>query len=199
MTRIRCESITVPAELFTALTNPEREALKKLSQGKLVLECGAELGTSTVILAQRAKKVFSIDWQKGDSSTGQRETAYESGPFGPVPMWQFFTHGWIHHLFRLHVMHNVVPIVGAFEDVLPLFGSGVFDMAFLDGDHQYDAVRRDTDLILPHLAAGATFAFHDYGRECDETRPGVKYGVTQVVDSLGKEVQTVGHLAWVVV
>jgi methyltransferase family protein len=44
------------------------------------------------------------------------------------------------------------------------------DFAFIDGDHSYEAVRRDFECILPMLSARALVALHD---STSEEFPGV--------------------------
>lgn len=39
---------------------------------------------------------------------------------------------------------------------------GYFDMVYVDGDHDYAAVRRDIAAILPRLAPGGAMVFHSY-------------------------------------
>jgi protein-L-isoaspartate O-methyltransferase len=37
-----------------------------------------------------------------------------------------------------------------------------YDLIFLDADHTYGAVKRHTQILLPHLAHGGIFVWHDY-------------------------------------
>lgn len=39
---------------------------------------------------------------------------------------------------------------------------GYYDLIFLDADHTYEAVKHDTDVLLPLLAADGAFVWHDY-------------------------------------
>jgi predicted O-methyltransferase YrrM len=39
---------------------------------------------------------------------------------------------------------------------------GSFDLIFLDADHAYAAVKHDTEVLLPLLAPGGIFLWHDY-------------------------------------
>lgn len=39
---------------------------------------------------------------------------------------------------------------------------GSYDFIFLDADHTYDAVKHDTEVLLPLLAPGGIFVWHDY-------------------------------------
>lgn len=39
---------------------------------------------------------------------------------------------------------------------------GSYDLIFVDADHAYEGVRRDTELVLPLVAAGGYLVWHDY-------------------------------------
>lgn len=39
---------------------------------------------------------------------------------------------------------------------------GYYDIAFIDGDHSYEAVRKDTRMILPLMKPGGVIVWHDY-------------------------------------
>jgi hypothetical protein len=39
--------------------------------------------------------------------------------------------------------------------------AGPIELLFIDGDHSYEAVRRDAELWLPRLMDGGTVMFHD--------------------------------------
>jgi protein-L-isoaspartate O-methyltransferase len=41
-------------------------------------------------------------------------------------------------------------------------GPGSYDLIFLDADHTYDSVKRDTEVLLPLLAPDGIFVWHDY-------------------------------------
>jgi predicted O-methyltransferase YrrM len=186
--------IAINAGVTTALTKAESIQLDKLAAAKRVLECGSEWGASTICLAQKADLVISVDWQGGDPCTGDRSLKRRESSLS-----------WIHNLFAAQVMHKVIPILGKFEDVLPLLAPGSFDMAFLDGDHRYEAVVRDIQLILPLLKPKAILAVHDYGRDYgtypDGSQSPTRFGVTQVLDKFAKEkdleLYHIDHLAWV--
>ena len=40
--------------------------------------------------------------------------------------------------------------------------SGRYDLIFLDADHRYQAVKHDTEVLLPFLAPTGLFVWHDY-------------------------------------
>ena len=55
---------------------------------------------------------------------------------------------------------------------------GPFDLAFIDGCHFYDYVKKDTENVMAHMNKGGTIIWHDYGMIED---------VSKVVDALPKE------------
>lgn len=56
---------------------------------------------------------------------------------------------------------------------------GPFDLAFIDGCHDYAYVKKDTDNVLAHLARGGVVLWHDYGSSRDVSR-----AVDEYADSL---------------
>src|SRR5207253_9135364 len=61
------------------------------------------------------------------------------------------------------------------RQVGPILGS--FDLAFIDGDHGYETVKRDTEIALDLIGEDGVIAWHDYN---DAGNP----GVAQYVDGL---------------
>jgi len=61
------------------------------------------------------------------------------------------------------------------------------DLAFIDGDHSYEGVGKDVQLVLPHLSAHALVAFHDAATEpgvvkyCDDIEAGRIRGLRSIV------------------
>lgn len=47
---------------------------------------------------------------------------------------------------------------------------GPFDLVFIDGNHHYEYVKRDTENALRHLRPGGIVAWHDYGMIEDVSR-----------------------------
>lgn len=164
----------LPVEIPTAVTEAEALELAKLAEGKRVLEMGAHLGFSTIVLARVAAELHSVDWHRGDLMAGEGDS-----------LEQFRTN------LRSHgVEDKVIVHVGRFETVLPTLAPESFDLIFIDGHHSYESVRQDIALALPLLAPGGTIALHDYGRESQNGfREGdwggfsaEDFGVTKAVD-----------------
>ena len=133
----------------TFSTNEEMLALAALAVDRTVLEMGSYKGASAIVMAQAgARMVHAVDWHQGDGHLGVRDTLCE--------MWR--------HLERQGVRDQVVLHVGRFQDILPLFRPGSFDLALVDGCHEYEAIARDLELVVPLVRSGGWLACHDYGR-----------------------------------
>ncbi|MBN2309082.1 MAG: class I SAM-dependent methyltransferase [Candidatus Hydrogenedentes bacterium] len=142
-----------------------------------IVEIGSFLGRSTCWLARGAKstfreKVTAIDHFKG-SPEHQAGSSFEC---------RFLTeHGSTFPAFqenirRAGVEDYVEPIVASSEDAAKTWDRPI-RFLFIDGDHSYEATRRDFSLWAPFLIPGGCIAFHDVG---------VWDGVTQFVDGLLK-------------
>ena len=172
-------AITVPGDIPTAVTREEAARLATLATGKDVLELGAWYGFSTVILAQAARRVVSVDWHQGDEHAGEGDTwdAYRA------------------NLARFGVTGKVDARRGRFADVLPALAKqgALFDGCFIDAQHDTASVEADLALALPLIRPGGFVAFHDYGRGEATGHPG--FGVTEAADRFGVA-GVAGHLAW---
>lgn len=142
-------------------SDAEAAELARLAKGRKVLELGTYRGFGAVLMALAgARQVHAVDWHRGDSSLGPTDTLC----------------AWWTNVRRHHVEDLVVGHVGRSEAVLSLFYPESFDLAFIDADHEYEAVRRDILLVLPLMEEGGVLAFHDY---CP-----VWPGVVRAVDEL---------------
>ena len=78
------------------------------------------------------------------------------------------------HGFFSHAKANVVHLPGhsATYDLAALHRTaGPFDLVFIDGDHRYEAVRRDTARVFEHLVGPATaVVWHDASRQPGQPR-----------------------------
>jgi len=175
----------LPVEIPTAVTEREAVRLQELAAGRRVLEMGAHLGFSTIVLAREAAELHSVDWHRGElDREGDSLVRFRDN---------LRSHG---------VEDRVLVHVGSFEAVLPTLRPG-FDLIFIDGCHSYEAVRQDIKLALPLLLPNGVLAFHDYDREHQNGfRAGdwagflaTDWGVTRAVDELGQPCEVVDTLA----
>jgi predicted O-methyltransferase YrrM len=156
----------------------DREAaeLARLAAGKIVLEVGTFKGFGAILMAQAgARMVHAVDWHRGDGDLGPRDTLC----------------AWWTNVRRHHVEDQVVGHVGRSVDVLPTFEPQSFDFAFVDADHQYEAVVRDLHLVIPLVRPAGVIACHDYSsvwpgvvQAVDELVAHPEYALLRVVDSL---------------
>lgn len=154
----------------TALSELETLALERWARDGVVLELGAELGYSTLTMARVARQVVSVDWHRGyDGQNRHHDTAL----------------GFLYNIKE--VRETVIPMIGRFEDVLPLLGAEHFDFVFLDGGHVRDQVIFCIDQCRRLVRPGGMVATHDYGHPlCPERAVLEEMGIrpTRVIDTL---------------
>jgi predicted O-methyltransferase YrrM len=145
---------TVDVEGF--LAPDEFQLLHDLAAGidrGCIVEIGSYRGRSTVALAQGARSgggapLYAIE--PHDEFVGEF-----GGLFGPPDRDAFFR-----NMLRAGVAEDVHLVNLPSEEVAPGWRREV-GMLWIDGDHRYDAVRRDLEVWAPHLAPGAVVALHD--------------------------------------
>lgn len=130
----------------TALSELETLALERWARDGLVLELGAEMGYSTMVMARVAMRVYSVDWHRGYAGwNANHDTA-------------------LTFLYNIKELRDkVIPVIGRFEEVLPLLMPGSFDFVFLDGGHDAEGVRFCIAQARRLVRPGGMVATHDYG------------------------------------
>lgn len=164
-----------PSEVDGWLTYREGKGLADLARGKRVLEIGSYCGRSTVCLAQTAESVVAVDTFDGRGTPTARDTR--------EAFWD--------SLRRHEVAHKVTAWIGEASEQLP-GRADRFDLIFLDGSHDADAVRSDITLAVELLTPGGLIAFHDY-REMQH--PGVAEAVDELIAAGGEMVSVHDTLA----
>lgn len=154
-------------DIPTALTAAETAKLRELARDKYVLEVGALLGYSTVVMAQVAKGVVSIDPHVGYPEDDPRPTF----------------DAYMENLRRYGVAGRVRPFVKRWQDVTRDDDPYPYDMVFMDLTGHYE----DTMELLMHLHPQwgwrlQTIAVHDCGHP---DWPGVDRAVTEFRDFIG--------------
>jgi predicted O-methyltransferase YrrM len=74
------------------------------------------------------------------------------------------------------------------EDAFERDRHGQYHLIFLDADHTYEAVKHDTDILLPLLAPEGIFVWHDYANWGRFSR---KNGVPEVLHELAERLPVV--------
>lgn len=116
----------------------------------LIVEIGSWKGRSTAWLAAGARlagaRVYAIDPHTGSREDPDADTLAE---------------------FRANLAYagvsDVVETLVMTSTEAARALPGPVELLFIDGDHSYEAVRRDVELWLPRLIEGAVVMFHDVG------------------------------------
>lgn len=135
--------------IYTSLTDAEAQELVRLSAGKWVLEVGAAYGYSTVLLAENAKHVDSVDPHETHQSLDSLRS----------------------NLREYGIARRVEVHIGFSSEVLPKLRAATYDLVFIDGDHTAPGVAHDLEHALRLAAPEGVLAFHDWN---EETCPGVR-------------------------
>ena len=161
------------ADIGSAVMQEEANTLAELATGKDVLEVGAHFGFSTIVLAQVAKSLVSVDYHRMDGDGTIRGGAFPK---------------FLENLERYFVINEVMIMIGSSFAILPRLRHKSFDFIFIDGDHSRESVRLDILHSLPLLRKDGKIAFHDYGP--------IHFGVKEAVDELldGKALYRVASL-----
>ena len=146
------------------LTPVEADELRKLADGKTVLELGAWKGRSTVVLAETARVVMSVDNHGGIPTMPDIDDSLDD------------------YLATVRDLPNVVIVIADFQTVVPHLGT--FDLVFVDGTHDDEPVARDANLAL--TVDPTVIAFHDWDIRAVSATVSLAYHrkPTRIVDSL---------------
>jgi predicted O-methyltransferase YrrM len=160
------------------LNDDDAQVLYALARDQEVLEIGAYKGLSTCVMAASARHVTTIDTFDG------RDTP------NPCDTWGAFNN----NLEKAEVGHKVTAHVGRSDDVLARLShqGRRFDLAFIDGAHDYENVRSDIEGVFRVLKSGGTIVFHDY---TEKSYPGVKQAVDELLTPGSWKATKVGSLA----
>lgn len=137
--------------ISTAISLDEARWLRQHARDKFVVEVGSWHGFSACLFATVAAQVVSIDPHQGDRwhLKPEDETWLSLEPF-------------LGNLVREGALGKVIPVIGRSEVVLPMLREDWFHLAFIDGDHSYEAVASDAMLVESLIVPGGLIVFHDY-------------------------------------
>lgn len=138
-----------PAGVRGWLHLDEGQALEELARDKLVLEIGTFAGLSTLCMARTARRIHTVDWHRGDAGTERYVGKLWTLPELAANVGKYDPDG------------KVVVHAGGADEVMGLMQTAQFDMAFIDGAHDYESVLRDINHALRLVKPGGILAFHD--------------------------------------
>jgi predicted O-methyltransferase YrrM len=144
------------------LSPVEIKELQRLAKDRTVLELGAWKGRSTVVMAEVATFVVSVDRHQG---IPERE-GVESLP---------------DYLENVRGLENVAIVIAQFDRIVPLFDS-FFDFCFVDGSHDEQSVYQDAMMAMEHMGGYGVIAFHDW--DLDSVKKGVLRAMCRQPDAL---------------
>lgn len=162
--------LAFPYDVAGWLAPEEGRELGRLAAGKRVLEIGSFCGLSTICLARTAKSVTAVDYFDG------RATAVPGDTFAAFSR----------NIERYGASEKIS--IQSPDDEL----EGEFDLAFIDGAHDFDSVSRDIERASAVLAPGGLLVFHDYRSPID---PGVTAAVDELLANGGELLSTQQTLA----
>lgn len=180
--------------VWTSLLPEEAGELRRVARGKRVLEIGAGFGFSTLVLASVAEHVWSIDPHNVIPRPGYY--GFECDP-AAVERYRAGTLATLERNLGRLGLSNRVSIRRALSTLLApgkvlaeeLEPVGI-DIAFIDGDHSYDAVCDDLENCERILGEHGTILAHDY---LEAGNPDVKQAVDDWL--AGQTIRLVGTMA----
>jgi hypothetical protein len=167
------------------------DIINSLQDGAHIVEIGSYKGKSTAYLAVekinsgKNIKIDIIDSWNGEDGTGRAPWSdYIDEPDKGVKK----PNGDIFEEFKTNlqsVLHTINPIQALSLDAVKNYQDKSLDFIFIDGDHNYEGIKKDLIAWRPKMKDGAIMAGDDYNPS---------WGVIQAVDEFfGKDkVQVIG-------
>jgi glycosyltransferase involved in cell wall biosynthesis len=86
-----------------------------------------------------------------------------------------------------HFPSNVIMYKGPSYNVLEGFEDDSLDMIYIDGDHEYEGVRKDLEMAHKKVKSGGWIMGHDYEMNMKKAQVEYTFGVKRAVDEFCKE------------
>ncbi len=160
-----------PWDIAGWLKKDEGKKLMELARGKRVLEIGTYCGLGTVCMARTAEHVTTVDYFDGRGTPKPLDTR-------PIFDAAIVRHGVADKVCAIHP-----------DAQIPL---PAYDLAFIDGSHEYVDVKADVEKCRAVLVDGGLMAFHDYN---ESAHPGVTRAVDELIEDGGELLEITNNLA----
>lgn len=159
-----------PADVEGWLSQDEGACLGELCDGKNVVEIGSYAGRSSICIAQRAASLSCVDFWDGRATPNPKSTRED----------------FIANVERYGVSDKITLYEPT--DDLP---EKYYDVVFIDGDHDYQAVKLDIEMARILLKRDGVIAFHDYQAD----HPGVDQAVDELLAAGGELLERTNTVA----
>jgi|SRR5581483_4292438 len=139
-------------------------------KGPTIIEIGSAHGASSIIFGEAVKELGGILYCIDHFP----EDYYNQPKFGKYAKERFLKNM---RPYKEHYMHIDFPSDKALPAIQNAWGDVQevnCDVLFIDGNHDYEAVKKDIELYMPTLRKGGYVGFHDYYN--------VAFGVQKAVD-----------------
>lgn len=135
------------------------------SEGELLFNLAKNCVGKGVIVEIGSWKGRSTIWLAKGSRAGHGVKIYAVDPHANTPGHRRQGEQWTYDEFKRNIVKAgiadlVVPLVSTSETAASDFAEPV-EMIFIDGDHEYESVRRDFELWFPKVIENGVMAFHD--------------------------------------
>lgn len=128
-----------------------KEEIEKLKEGDIYLEVGVDEGRSFTTAAHYAPEgvwVVGVDYIDPPARNKYMNPPTGEGGWNPTGT----------GLISIGAPH--IYIHGDSQMVAKLWSKPI-SLLFIDGDHSYEGVKKDTESWLPHMKKGGTILYHD--------------------------------------
>ena len=131
--------------------------MSKLEPNSVYVEIGSYLGCSG-ILAGHVMKGNALIYCHDIWFSNMEELSLESGP---PPKTDDYFYKFYKNVKDNNLEHNIIPIRGDSSYTICIHGNESIDLAFIDGDHSYEGVLKDLEMIYPKMKPNSIILCHD--------------------------------------
>lgn len=164
------------------LVSTRQDILKYMPQNAIVAEVGVAYGefTKKILSVMKPQKFYAIDYYSQDNP----HRAYMGrNDFQTSNLTHY---EWYEKQFKKEIENGQLEMKQGFSwDVLETFPDNFFDYVYLDACHEYDAVKKDVEVLERKVKPNGIIAFNDYNSYCmtiEPTRKNAYFGVPAVVN-----------------
>jgi predicted O-methyltransferase YrrM len=156
------------------------------------VEIGTWKGKSIMYMAMQIKelgkniKLYGIDTFEGSENTPQ---------MSDLQAMKSISKDYLYELYLKNIeplKEFITTIRGSSQEVHTQFEDNSLDFVFIDGNHSYEAVKKDIESWYPKIKSGGIISGHDYTLEFGDA-----YGVVKAVDEFfGDKFERMGTYVW---